>query len=453
MNVEQIQNMLLGFIRTLFPENIWNWGYFTRLWERYSNVEGFFTGLIIIVIVYFASDKEGGSSKKGMIRVFALVALINAIDGVYSLAMSLVNQFIFHYSSTLFEQQIQGAFNPLSIMVLVLVVTECYRNHAGRAFFFGLSTFGVNILMFGSGYTDGIVLINLLVRVLLAGALCAICTKITYNFIAFISMGFYFVISEATHMYLFYRDYYEGQISFKEDALSILSSYKVEYIIIAFVVIVLALFEVFILSEKKIKIKGLGSEKLLAIVVLTVLTSGVMIYVGCFNESVAAVYDETVAYSYETLIVKDIESSSHLVSKKGNKYPATNMIDNKLETSWQDGKKGNGIGEYINLYFEDSLINKICIANGNNISEKKYYENCRLCEIEVVFYRKGEQVDRQILSFKDTYTQGYTEFVLANYVQCDQIGITASKVYQGSKYDELCVAELFLERAINKINN
>ncbi len=50
-------------------------------------------------------------------------------------------------------------------------------------------------------------------------------------------------------------------------------------------------------------------------------------------------------YSYETLIVKDIESSSHLVSKKGNKYPASNMIDNKLETSWQDGKKGNGIGK------------------------------------------------------------------------------------------------------------
>ena len=447
MNVEQIRNMLLGFFRALFPENIWNWDYFTGLWERYANVEGFFTGILIIVIVYFASDRDGGTSKKGMIRVFALVALINAIDGVYLITMNLVNQLIFHSPSTIFEQQIKGAFNQLSIMVLVMVITECYRNHAFRAFFFGLSTFVVNILMFGSGYADGIVLINLFVRVLLAGALCAICTRITYNFINFLTMGFYFVISEATHIYLLYRSNYGGQISFKEDAISILSTYKIEYIIIGVVVVVLALFEVFILSERKTQIV-LGSIKLLAFVVLTVLTSGVMIYFGCFNESVAATNDEAVMYSYEVVRVNDIKSSSFLVSKKGNKYPASNMIDNKLETSWQDGKKGNGVGESINLYFEDSLINKICIANGNNLSEKKYYENCRLCEIEVVFYRKGEKADRQVLSFKDAYTQGYTEFMLANYVQCDQIGITASKVYQGSKYKDLCVAEISLEKAI-----
>lgn len=448
MNIEQIQNMLLGFIRTLFPENIWNWGYFTRLWERYANVGGFFTGLLIIVIVYFASDRDNGTSKKGILRVFALVALINAIDGVYFIAMNLVNQLIFHYSSTFFEQQIHGAFNPLSIMVLVFVVTECYRNHAGRAFFFGLSTFGVNILMFGSGYTDEIVLINLLVRVLLAGALCAICANITYTFIAYLSMGFYFVISEATHAYLFYRGNYGGLISFKEDAITILSSYRVEYLIITFVVIVLAVFEVFILSEKKIKIKSLGSLKLLSIAILTVLTSAAMIYVGCYSESVAAVNDETVAYSYETMKIKEIASSSYLVSKKGKKYPASNMIDNNLETSWQDGKKGNGVGEYINLYFEDSLIDKISIANGNQISEKIYNENCRLREIEVVFYRKGEQLGSQVLSFNDTYKQGFTDFMLSNYIQCDRLNIKASKVYQGSKYKDLCVAEISLERAI-----
>lgn len=448
---EQIQNMLLGFIRTLFPENIWNWGYFTRLWEQYSNVEGFITGLIIIVIVYFASDRDNGTSKKGIIRVFALVALINAIDGVYLITMKLVNQLIFHYPSTFFEKQIHGAFNPLSIMILVLVVTECYRNHAGRAFFFGVSTFGVNILMFGSGYTDEIMLINLLVRVLLAGALCAICANITYSFISYLSMGFYFVISEATQMYLLYRGNYGGQISLKEDVITILSSYRVEYVIIAFIVVVLALFEAFILSETKIKIKSLGLQKLLAILALTVLASVVMIYVGCLRESnvsVSAVIDKTVGYSYETMIVNDIDTSSYLVSRKGNKYPASNMIDKNIETCWQDGKNGNGVGEYINLYFEDSLIDKICIANGSHVSEKKYYENCRLCEIEVVFYRNGEKVDRQVFSFNDTYTQGYTEFTLSNYVQCDRISITASKVYQGSKYDDLCVAEIYIDRAI-----
>ena len=125
--MDQIQAIFLNFIRSLFPATIWNWDYFTGLWDKYANFGGFIIGAVVVGMVYFSSDSEDGK-KRGILRVFAVVALINAIDGIYILFMNLVNSLLFHNMASQYEANIHGAFNPLSLMVLVLVISECYRN-------------------------------------------------------------------------------------------------------------------------------------------------------------------------------------------------------------------------------------------------------------------------------------------------------------------------------------
>lgn len=273
--MDQIQVILINFFKSLFPATIWNWDYFTSLWENYANVGGFFAGAIVIGMVYFASDAEDGR-KRGIIRVFSIVALINAVDGIYGLMMNVVNTLVFHNIASQYEAGIHGAFNPLSLLILVLVISECYRNKPRQAFFFGLSTFGVSILMFGSGYSDDMILLYLFVRVLVIAIVCAISSKITYAFITYFVIGFYFIVTEMLQSYLLYTAYFSGEAGFSKDLLSILSSYRAEYIIICFITVVFALFELFVLTKGKINIKNFALGRAISIIIISLLMAAAL---------------------------------------------------------------------------------------------------------------------------------------------------------------------------------
>ena len=103
--MDQIQAIVLNFIKSLFPTTIWNWDYFTGLWDKYANFGGFIIGAVVVGMVYFSSDSEDGK-KRGIFRVFAVVALIKAIDCIYLLFMNLLNSLVFHNEARQYETKI-----------------------------------------------------------------------------------------------------------------------------------------------------------------------------------------------------------------------------------------------------------------------------------------------------------------------------------------------------------
>lgn len=452
MNVELIQVTLINALRTLFPANIWNWDYFTGLWNRYANFSGFITGAIVVAILYFASDDD--SKKRGIVRVFAVVALINAIDGVYMFMMSFVHTYLLHNSVSAIESNIQGSFNPLSIMVLVLVISECYRNRTSKAFFFGLTTFGVSILMFGSGYTEEYVLIYLFIRVLIAAIICAICSKVTYVFISYIVMGVFFIISETTQTLIMRMYTYGGHIELDVDTFSLLASYKAEYIFMIFIAIIFALFELFILTERKLRFKDFSLGRATLSLVLILASSVTVIYAGTHIDLMKESEEQTVVtesrITYESIPVSYAEASSYLTAQgTGNKYGIELTFDGSDDTCWQDGQDGNGIGETLSYWFDSNVsLAKISITNGRFLNEEKYSENNRLAEATLYFYLEGKLVNKQIISFADGFLNQPEIFDIDSPVNCNQIVLEVTNVYEGSKYNDLCVTEIEFEQIL-----
>lgn len=236
MDIELMWLKVIKFFQTLFPADIWCMDYLNNVFEKYTNVGGFIAGVAVIIMLFFASVVD--DKKKGMIRVFAMVTLINAIDGVYILLMNFVNTNLLNSPTYLYETYIQGAFNPLSIMIVVLVISECYHNDSFGAFFFGLSTFGVTTLMFSETISFDGVMLYLIVRALVAAIICAIASKIKYVFVLQITMGIFFIISEATSAYILHMNSNASTEEILSDMLKILGTYKAEYLIITFIVIV-----------------------------------------------------------------------------------------------------------------------------------------------------------------------------------------------------------------------
>jgi|GEM_PF-3214909 len=451
--MDQIQAIVLNFIRSLFPATIWNWDYFTGLWDKYANFGGFIIGAVIVSMVYFASDSEDGK-KRGIFRVFAVVALINAIDGIYILIMNLVNSLAFHNVASQYESNIHGAFNPLSLMLLVLVISECYRNKPRQAFFFGLSTFSVSILMFGSGYSDDMVLLYLFVRVIVIAIICAICSKITYAFVSYLVTGLYFVISEAAQSYIIYSISFSGEKGFGKDMLSILGSYRAEYIILCFIVVVFALFEIFILTEGKMNVKNLGIGKAASVVLLSAALL-VALYVVMFKTDITGQLNQSsnsnVNYEASEIYAPYAEASSYLTTDSGNSYGAEYTIDGSNDTCWQDGEEGDGVSETLTYTFETPvLLDQISVINGRVQSEDKYYENNRLSDATIYYYLDDTLVIEQTISFEDVCSTDASVFNLDENVECNRVVLEVTGIYNGSAYQDLCITDVYFEELVQE---
>lgn len=453
--MDQNQAIVINFLKSLFPATVWNWDYFTSLWKKYANVGGFFVGAIVIAMVYFASDIEEGK-KRRIIRVFSIVVLINAVDGIYILMMNVVNSLLFHSITSQYEAGIHGAFNPLSLLIVVLVISECYRNKPRHVFFFGLSTFSVSILMFGSGYSDDIILIYLFVRVIFIAIVCTICSKITYTFVTYIVTGVYFIFTETIQSYILYLNTFSGVAEVKKDILSIICSFRAEYIIMCFIVIVFALFELFVLTNGKINIKNFAFGRAATVIVLSVLIMIVTLYVIMLKNDLTEQIRSASAkveksYSTQEINASYAEASSSLTTNSGNTYGPEYTIDGLGDTCWQDGQEGDGIGETLTYYFDlPVLLNKIMIVNGRTKSENKYYENNRLSEAVLYYYMDDNMVSEQTILFEDSYNTEASVFNTNGKIECNKVILEVKGVFKGTIYHDLCITDISFEELVEE---
>lgn len=173
--------------------------YYERLFATYFSFAGFLVGLAFLVIVFFATGKEG-DKRTGFFKVVPFVAVINSC-GI------LMNYFngVFHQSVTYSRYQLlfPAPDNIISGFLLTLVICSCYRGTPGYAFLFGLATHGalsfLNYMVLPQ--MGRLSLILLVMRVILAAAVCAVISRRKYFYTGWIwYFGFHMFLRVAVYL-------------------------------------------------------------------------------------------------------------------------------------------------------------------------------------------------------------------------------------------------------------
>ncbi|MFK5979272.1 MAG: caspase family protein [Rhizobiaceae bacterium] len=130
-------------------------------------------------------------------------------------------------------------------------------------------------------------------------------------------------------------------------------------------------------------------------------------------------------------------ASSILSPQSGNRYGSSNLSDNRMNTAWVEGVKGDGIGETLLLsFFSPTDVNEILLANGYNKTRDIYRKNGRVREFTV----------RSSVGFEQTVKlQDTGEWQVLNLPPLGKVtwvSLSISKVYRGSKYRDTAVSEL-----------
>jgi len=123
-------------------------------------------------------------------------------------------------------------------------------------------------------------------------------------------------------------------------------------------------------------------------------------------------------------------------------YPVKNTTDKDLRTTWLEGVKGNGIGEWV-MYSSESnqKVSSITLYNGYLKNDKVYLNNGRIKNLSIEF-SDGEIITRDLekVSFSEA-KNGYT-------ISLDEPKITTSvkltilDAYQGSYYTDTGFSEI-----------
>ena len=137
-----------------------------------------------------------------------------------------------------------------------------------------------------------------------------------------------------------------------------------------------------------------------------------------------------------------IKASSSL----GVSYKAEFANDLSYKTAWVEGKKDEGIGEYLEYYFKNDSprITEIIISNGYMKSEETWKNNNRVKKLKL--YVNG--VPFGILNLKDSRTDKYFEVGTLGHNKNGTdliLKFEILEVYKGSKYNDTAITEIYFD--------
>lgn len=141
-----------------------------------------------------------------------------------------------------------------------------------------------------------------------------------------------------------------------------------------------------------------------------------------------------------TNTVKNITVSSATatsVLNDSSSYKASNAIDGDPTTAWNEGVRGDGIGESITFKFDEKTDVKAAkIYNGYCKNETIYYKNNRLKEVTFIFDDSSESVTlddsfnvEQKISFAKTH-------------RTKKVTIRIESVYKGRSFRDTCLSDV-----------
>ena len=136
--------------------------------------------------------------------------------------------------------------------------------------------------------------------------------------------------------------------------------------------------------------------------------------------------------------ISDVTASSILVEKSRTHY-ADRIIDGDLTAAWTEGAEGHGIGESVTIHFNDTYrISGFYIHAGYHKTEKLYWENARPRSLEISCDGKsyGEYSLRDYM--------GEQEIIFSKPIEANQLTLTITDVFEGSKYEDAVISEIYL---------
>ncbi len=155
-------------------------------------------------------------------------------------------------------------------------------------------------------------------------------------------------------------------------------------------------------------------------------------------------YQLTTDTSYTEGLTKttpaDCTASSVLVGSSGKTYGTEYLFDEDLETSWQEGEEGDGLGVTLTASFSETTnVKAIAFWNGNETSQERYEANNRIQGITVTVDCDGQTYSADY-ALEDT--MGEQVLVFDTAIPVDSLAIRINSVYNGTIYQDTVLSEM-----------
>lgn len=218
----------------------------------------------------------------------------------------------------------------------------------------------------------------------------------------------------------------------------------------------------------------------------------ILISVFLFSSAAILLYADSVDFLHVITENSKYSSSSNLIEKDKpeNYYGAGKAFDGDSGTSWCEGKKDAGEGEYIILETEPVEIYGVTVLNGFGKFRHLYFQNNRVkdfrltlypvkgkekiitaafgvdlcgkslaggkltiesfCEEEVENYRTDRKafnkcvVDKKDECILDEYNGGGQNILLKTPMTVKKVKLEILSVYRGEKFNDTCISEFKL---------
>ena len=137
--------------------------------------------------------------------------------------------------------------------------------------------------------------------------------------------------------------------------------------------------------------------------------------------------------------VNSIVATSYLTEPKYNiSHNAVNVADGTLENAWVEGVNGQGIGESLTFYFDNTYeLSGFIIYSGYQKSKKAYNNNSRPADMNISF-SNGKSVNIKL----DDYF-GEQRVTFSPSVESASVTFTIKSVYPGAKYQDTAISEIY----------
>jgi hypothetical protein len=147
-------------------------------------------------------------------------------------------------------------------------------------------------------------------------------------------------------------------------------------------------------------------------------------------------------------------ASSTLIEKgrSSTMYSAVKAYDFSLKTSWCEGSKGPGVGEYIELSFSPFNADDLAVMNGVAYSPKLYKLNNRVKDYSLVCTLEDGTVKTINGTFPDDVCSGSActfkgfdpDFggLIRIGQRIKKIKLVIRSVYRGEKFNDTCITEM-----------
>ena len=158
-------------------------------------------------------------------------------------------------------------------------------------------------------------------------------------------------------------------------------------------------------------------------------------------QSSAAQESEEESSSYPAIDMTDIVSTteSSYLKESDLHYPASSTIDGDPATGWSEDVSGYGEGEWIVLSFDGTyIISGLRIATGLQTDSDRYFNNARPRQILLTF-SDGSEITADLED-----RMGYQNIEFEQPVASNNLKVTISAVYRGSKYEDTLISEIEL---------